>query len=285
MRELARSSQILARPPEPQPPAPRQTGKVRRAERPVISNPWVTAPPRTPEIQESRFSTIAEGVGRQRLLAVGLLIVILALTIVLTSGQRFIDQPDPPILTDDADVRPLALPVNVRMTAAFSILGPRAPRAVPEHPRLQRYSYRSAMEVDAINENVYAITLRVTNRVWRGLRVGISERNAEGALALMGTQRTFVDLLNVPPRSVGKYKVFPSLDQRPRKTIGVEVRPPNGCYDVMVDLPPRAAGILIDGDRRYAVIGGGNAPLEWVVTQVRIVSRRMRGPYAEGVAC
>ena len=79
--------------------------------------------------------------------------------------------------------------------------------------------------------------------------------------------------------------MYPSLDERPVRTLRAEVRPPNGCLDVLVDLQPRAIGVLLDGDDRYAVVGRGEPTLDWVVTRIRVVSRAIRGPYAAGVAC
>ncbi len=52
-----------------------------------------------------------------------------------------------------------------------------------------------------------------------------------------------------------------------------------------VDLQPRAVGILIDGERRYAVVGRGDVSLDWVTTGVRVINRSIRGPFAEGIAC
>ena len=63
-----------------------------------------------------------------------------------------------------------------------------------------------------------------------------------------------------------------------------EVRPPNGCYDVVVDIQPRAAGLLVDRDRRYAVIGPPAAQFEWVATRVRVINRAVAGP-AGSAAC
>jgi hypothetical protein len=112
----------------------------------------------------------------------------------------------------------------------------------------------------------------------------MSERAVEGTLALLGSvQRGQPATRSL--EEVGGYSVYPSLDDRPRRTLLVEVRPPNGCYDVTVDLQPQATGILRSGGRRYAVVGqGSNPPLTWVATRIRITTRRVSGPYA-GVAC
>jgi hypothetical protein len=62
------------------------------------------------------------------------------------------------------------------------------------------------------------------------------------------------------------------------------VRPPNGCFDAFVELQPRAAGVLVRGGNRYAVIGRGNVALDWAATLVRIVDRSVVGPYVAGPA-
>ncbi len=214
-----------------------------------------------------------------------MLIVVFGVIVITTSGQHFVKQEHPRLVKDQSLLRPLAVPVNVRMETVFSVLGTQAPQAVPDQPRLQRYSYGTDLEVDAINGLVYAISIRVANRVWRGLRVGISETNAQGALALLGAPRQFGSPVTTQPRDIGGYSVYRSMDERPSKTIGAEVRPPNGCYDVLVDVQPKLAGFLVDGDRRYPALGEGNVSTEWVVTQVRIVSRSMLGPFSQGVAC
>ena len=86
------------------------------------------------------------------------------------------------------------------------------------------------------------------------------------------------------PREMGGYSVY-SFEGRPRRTLLVEVRPPNGCFDVTVDLQPQATGILRDGSQRYVVIGAGSdVPLTWVATRIRITTRRVSGPYS-AVAC
>jgi hypothetical protein len=113
----------------------------------------------------------------------------------------------------------------------------------------------------------------------------MNQQNAEGKLAVIGTPRLMGEPTEGRSQVIKDYLVYPSLEERPRRTLGVEVRPPNGCYDVLVDLQPRAEGILLHQGRRYAVIGGRGAPFTWVVTQVRIVSRTIRGPYSQGVVC
>ncbi len=289
MRELARSSQQIRRPnlgSSARAPIARGPAAQKDVQQVNPSNPWVTTPPKRPDIEDTPLEKLTGGMLKRRLLTgAGALIVVSVMILRATSGTRYIEQKHPPIVEDLTLLRALAVPVNVRMETVFSVLGTQAPRAVPNQPRLQRYSYGTDLEVDAINGRVYAIAIRVAGRVWRGLRVGIGETNAQGALALLGRPRQFGDPVTMQPRDVAGYNVFPSVGQRPRRTIGVEVRPPNGCYDVMVDVQPKLSGILIDGDRRYGVLEDGALTSEWFVTQIRIVSRSMTGPYASGIAC
>ena len=288
MRELARSSQMIRRPefPPPAQPAARKSASRSTTERAPVTNPWVKRPPRMPEVEESPLERVTDRIRGQRIMVVAGLLIILSIWYLLsTTGTRFVAEPHPVSLTNPEDVRPIAFPVNVPVATTFSVLGTQAPRAVEGLPRIQRYSYGTDLEVDGINNRVYAITTRVPSRTWRGLQVGAAQQRAEGQLTVIGRLRTFTESVNVPARTVGDYRVYQSLDQRPLKTIGVSVRPPVGCFDVMVDIRPRAIGILIDGSSRYAVIGKGNAAAEWVVTQIRVVSRSIRGPYTDGTAC
>jgi len=219
---------------------------------------------------------------RFRPIAVGA-IVVLVITLILSSGPSFRAGMYP--MAAVGTPRPLPLNPNLNITTAFGALGTKSPKANPDSPRLAQYTYGSDLTVDASNGIVYAITIRIPNRSWRGLHAGMPERTARGALALLGTLREPEPVAVPQPEEVGGYWVYPSLDGRPRRTLRVEVRPPNGCYEVQVDLQPQAVGTLQDGDRRYAVVGTDNAALDWVVTQVRVVSRALRGPYSGVPAC
>jgi len=53
---------------------------------------------------------------------------------------------------------------------------------------------------------------------------------------------------------------------------------------VVVDIQPRATGVLVDRDRRYAVIGPPEAQPEWVATRIRVINRAVAGP-AGRAAC
>ena len=287
MRELARSSQVISRSDRTsktsETPVERRRS-TKSTERVRPENPWVTTP--TSDIEDASRDRITDSSFQRWLLSIAaVLIVVFGIMWIATTRQRFVEQEHPHLLDDDTLLLPLAVPVDAPMETVFSILGTRAPRPVPDQPRLQRYSYGTDLEVDAINGRVYAISIRVPNRQWQGLRVGMSEANAQGALMLLGPPRQFGSAVTTRPQDMGGYSVYLSMDERPRKTIGAEVRPPNGCFDVLVDVQPKLAGFVIDGERRYPTLGRGDVSPEWLVTQIRIVSRATVGPFAQGVAC
>ena len=287
MRELARSSQVISRSDRTsktsETPVERRRS-TKSTERVRPENPWVTTP--TSDIEDASRDRITDSSFQRWLLSIAaVLIVVFGIMWIATTRQRFVEQEHPHVLDDDTLLLPLAVPVDAPMETVFSILGTRAPRPVPDQPRLQRYSYGTDLEVDAINGRVYAISIRVPNRQWQGLRVGMSEANAQGALVLLGPPRQFGSAVTTRLQDMGGYSVYLSMDQRPRKTIGAEVRPPNGCFDVLVDVQPKLAGFVIDGEQRYPTIGRGDVSPEWLVTQIRIVSRATVGPFAQGVAC
>jgi len=211
-------------------------------------------------------------------------IVVLLVTLAVTSGPRFTAGNYP--VTNTGALRPLPLVPNQNITVAFGTLGPKAPKANPDSPRLARYTYGSDLSVDAANGIIYAVTVRVPNRSWRGLHAGLPEETARGVLARLGSIREPEGAAPAPPQEVGGYWVYPSLDERPARVLQVSLRPPNGCFDVQVELRPQAIGLLDDGgDTRYAVVGRESSALNWVVHQVRVVSRSVRGPYSGVPAC
>lgn len=204
--------------------------------------------------------------------AIALLIIVLT----MLAGPRYIDAPDPPPATGEA--HPLPIEPNTSMTAVYALLGTPAPEPVPGEPRLARYRYGTDLLIDAYNEQVHRIIFSVPNRSWNGITVGDPEQTTRGTLALLGTVAEVSPGPAQPPQSVSGYRVYPSLAERPRRTLRVAVRPPNGCYDVEVDLRPRVAGLLLRGENRYAVVGEGDASPEWVSTEVRVTSRAAIGP-------
>lgn len=204
--------------------------------------------------------------------------------VVLRSRPRFVEAPDPPVPVAGT-ARDLPFAPGTPVAVVFAILGSQAPRPHPDASQLARYAYGADLSVDTFNDSVYALTVSVGNRRWRGLQVGMAERHAQGSLALVGTPLEVGTPAFRAPMVVSGYAVYRSLDARPERTLRADVRPPNGCFDVLATLQPRALGILVDDQRRYAVVGREGAELEWVVSRVRVVSRAVPGPYANGVAC
>ena len=242
--------------------------------------PIVFEPAWDPTKTESRFAWLAES--RRRIVVGWILIAVLAALVFVTAGPRYIEAPHPPELV--VEPRPLPIEPFAPITSVFSILGPKEPEAVAEAAQLARYSYGSGLTIEGLNRRVYAITLEVGSRSWRGLVIGMPERTVEGSLSLLGTVQRGDEGIR-PPQEIGGYAVFPSLEGRPRRTWWVEVRPPNGCFDVTVDLQPQASGILRSAGQRYAVVGDDvSVPLTWVATRIRITTRRVSGPYA-AVGC
>lgn len=291
MQGLARAQQTAkTKGHDAQPPASRHTQRQvsRPPQRQASRNPFaqplpVTSPPRSPDIVERPVEKVWRLAGQRRLLAVGgTSIVVMIAVLILTAGPRFAAGQFPARL--NAPPRPLPINPNTPITFAFAALGSRAPTTNPDSRRLMRYTYGSNLAVDAVNSIIYSLTIRIPNRSWGGLSVGMPERSALGALARLGTPRQD-EPAPVQPEKLGNYQVYRSLDARPRHVIRAEVRPPNGCYDVQIDVQPRAIGLLLDGERRWAVVARGSAPLDWVLTQIRVVSRSIRGPYATGTAC
>ena len=287
MHELARVSQAGQR------PTPAQVQPVRPTPPPVRRGPAPTHPAyRRPSAATAPAPAFSAGLldkltqltgQRQFRVAGAAAAVILVVALVVTSGPQFKQGMYPQVPAGDA--RPLPLDPNVPVTVAFGALGARTPSANPDSPRLARYTYGTDLTVDVLNGIIYAVSVRIPNRSWRGLHAGMPERTAQGTLALLGTPTEVAPTSAPPPERMGGYWIYGSLDARPRRTMHVEVRPPNGCFDVQVDLQPQAVGTLDDGDRRYAVVGTDEPTLNWVVTQVRIVSRSLRGPYAGVPAC
>lgn len=279
IRELARvSQQIRTSGLADQAVPPKERAPVTPSAAPV------TTPPRRPTVKESRLSRLARAASERRVVTLGVILgLAAAIWLWAASGPTFVEGFNPPRIT--GEVLPLAIEPAQPVQVVFSILGPRAPQAVPNRPQLARYSYGTDLLVDALNGVVSRITIRVGNRSWRGLRVGLSEREAQGTLALLGPPREIASSGSTEPQVVQGYAVYESMERRPRRTFRAEVRPPNGCFDALVDVQPRAVGVLLTDSQRYAVIGQRDAPLEWVVTEVRIVSRSMQTPDGEAAVC
>jgi hypothetical protein len=267
MRELARASQVVKRPSGP---------TTTPLAEPVYTAP-VTTPPRPPVTEPGMLERLQETARRRPIAAIGVPLSLILLGVLLfRSGPKFIQQPSP--VPYHGEVLPLPIEPGVSLSAVFAILGVQAPQPSPEGPSLERYSYGSDLNIDALNGAVYAISLVVPNRSWHGLRVGIPQREVEGALALLGPPQPAAPPVTPPSDILRGLLVYPSLDERPTRSLKAEVRPPNGCYDVVVTIQPRAAGILVANNRQFAVLGPPRTQPEWVATRVQVVNRAVPGP-------
>jgi hypothetical protein len=270
MQELARASQMIRRP----------TGTGTAAD---FGSP-VSTPPRVPVPTYDWLATITRLARNKQVMSIGgSLIVVLTIVLFMTSRPRFSEAASPPIY--NGVVRPFPVNPNDPIGMIFAALGPQTGQPNPTSRSLERYSYGTDLYVDGFNGSVYAITLAVPNRSWRGLRVGMNQTNAEGTLAALGTPREGEPPTHPPADTVGGCLVYRSLDLRPRRTLMAQVRPPNGCYDVMVDLQPRSLGVVSKRSQKWVAVVPPNANQEWVVTRIRVISRSLAGPYSVGPAC
>ncbi len=283
MRELARVSQAIRRPadaPAPEPASGSPKEPLLRGSRPLTAP--VTTPPRRPVAQPTSWERAQELLRRRPVPVIGLpLIAVLLGALILRSGPRFVAQPNP--VPPAGEVLPLPIEPGMPMTAVFGILGVRSPQPHPESRLLERHAYGSDLAIDALDGVVYAISVLVPNRSWHGLRVGIPQREAEGALALMSPPQPVGEPVMPRADTLRGWVVYPSLEGRPRRTLKAEVRPPNGCYDVVVDIQPRAVGFVIEGDRRYAAVGPPGSTPEWVATRIQVHNRALAGPAGPAV--
>lgn len=281
MRELARASQAIRRPtgagPVPAPPLPEPPP--RRSER--FTAP-VTTQPRPPVVEPGTLDRLWELARQRPIPAIGIpLILILLAAMVFRSGPMFLQEPSPVPLTGEA--LPLPIEPSASVNTVFGVLGVQPPRPSPEGRSLERYSYGSDLNIDALNGAVYIISILVPNRTWHGLRVGIPEREVEGGLALLAPPQPAAPPVMPRADTLRGLVVYPSLEARPTRSLKAEVRPPNGCYDVVVTIQPRAAGTLVTGERRYAVIGPPETLFEWVATRVQVINRAIAGPAGAAV--
>lgn len=214
---------------------------------------------------------------RRRLLILGIVLAGgLTAALFSLSKPRYIEQQHPN--RGNGIVRPLALTPGQPVSVLFSMLGTQPPRTHPTDPAVERYSYGTALYVDAINSTVYSIDIGVANRSWRGLSVGLGETEVEGKLALLSEPIRTAARGTSTPVVVSGYLTFPSVDDRPTFSLIAEVRPPNGCFDVTVDMQPMSQGVLVRSGRRLAVVGEEGDPLNWVVTNIRVADRHRQGP-------
>jgi hypothetical protein len=282
MRELARASKAIPRveilPPPAEdelPPTPRLT-----------TGAWpgpVTQPPRIPTPEPTRLERLGRFL-RANLTAVigGALIVIVAVLAWVVTRPAFAPGVTPPMPTDEALPFPVA--PNTPIIGTFALLGPRTAGVNPDSPILARYDYGQGTFVDVFNNLVYAVTLDAPDRSWEGNRVGTDETRARGTLALLGPVTDQEPGMR-PPFPLGGYLAYRSLADLPRRLVSAAVRPPNGCYDVQVELAPRVIGTASRGDETFVAVGRRGGTPTWVVHRVRVVSRALAGPYAGPPAC
>jgi hypothetical protein len=211
---------------------------------------------------------------RLALAAAGLGVIGLWLLYVVTR-PTFTPSFTPPLVAGAA--RPFPVEPNTPIIAAFALLGTVPPQANPDAPVLTHYDFGGGATVDALNGVVYAVTLETPERTWHGNRVGLGEQPARGALALEGT----IHEREPPPASpvpFGGYRSFTSLATLPKRILSIEVRPPNGCYDVVVETGPQVIGTTSRGDVSFVAVARRGDPVLWVVHRVRVISRAIDGP-------
>jgi hypothetical protein len=207
------------------------------------------------------------------------IIVALIVVMIWMSQPKFVEQVFPPDY-DESAARTFPVNTGQEVSVVFAILGTQVPSAHPSSRSVERYEYGSSLFVDGINGSVYSIHLGVPNRTWRGLRVGAPQTEVEGMLALLARPAEGGDA-SVTPTRRGKYDTYENQDAVPTKTMTAEVRPPNGCFDAVVELQPRTLGLLIDGNDRYPVVAIGDDGINWVATSISIIDRARNGPIAD----
>lgn len=283
IKELARASRGLPRtpeieilpPPEDEDEPPRATG---------AWPPPVTQPPRRPAPQPTRLDrALAWARLRWGRVATATVVVFALVLMYEIARPSFTSDTIPPVPVGDA--RPVPVTPNIPLDGVFAVLGTVAPTVNPDTSALARFMYPDSVTVDVLNTTVYAVTLASGQRAWRGLRVGMDSTAAAGALALLGAVHAGIFRTASRPTAMSGYLTYPSLADRPRRLLISEVRPPNGCYDVQVELAPRVIGWVERGDHRFAAVARRDEPTTWVVDRIRSVSRLLPGPYAGPPAC
>jgi hypothetical protein len=282
MRELARASKAIPRVEILPPPAEDELPPMPRLGTGAWPGP-VTQPPRIPTPEPTRLERLGRflRVHLAAVIGVGLIAIVAGLAWVI-SRPTF----EPALLPPPQSGAALPFPVvpNTPLIGVFALLGLQTPGVNPDSPMLARYDYGRGTFVDGFNGVVYAVSLELPDRIWEGNRVSTEETRARGTLALLGPL-TEDAAPAMAPFPFGGYLTYRSVADLPRRRLSAAVRPPNGCYDVQVELAPRVIGTATRGDETFvAVARRGGAPT-WVVHRVRVVSRAMRGPYAGPPAC
>jgi hypothetical protein len=280
MRDLARASQGLPRV-DILPPVEADDDEVT-----TVIEPWappVTQQPRVPTPEPTTWEKLARFVRANAVLVAAVTVGIVGLVMLWSvSRPTFEEGAIPPHLSGEA--LPFPVQPNVPIVGAFALVGTVPPQVNPDAASLARYDFGRGATVDVLNGIVYAITLTTPERAWNGARVGLDEVPARGQLALLGT----VQVRAVPSltaRTVGNYVAYPTLEQLPHRLLTTAVRPPNGCYDVEMELAAQVIGTVTRGEEHFfAIARRGSVPRD-VIHRVRVVSRSMPGPYAGRPAC
>lgn len=245
----------------------------------------VTTPPRLPTAEPTQLENALAFLSRNRLGLAGFVLVIVAIVLGwLATRPTFTPAFQPPLVLDAGPARPFPIEPNTEMVAVFAMLGTVPPQVNPDSQSLARYDFGGGALVDALNAVVYAITLVTPERTWHGHRVGLSEQPARGMVALLGT------VLDREPPAVspfpfGGFLAFSDLAAIPKRRLSAEVRPPNGCYDIHVEVAPQIIGTAARGNQAFVAVARRGELMAWVVHRVRVVSRALEGPYGGAVVC
>jgi hypothetical protein len=276
MRDLARASrggprvEIL---PPPGPDTVRASGRW----------PPVTQPPRVPTPEPTTREKVTRFLRANIMVVTAAALGVIGLWLLwYVSRPTFVQDPVPAHIAGDA--LPFPVQPNVPVVGAFALVGAVPPEVNPDSPSLARYDYGRGTTVDVLNGVVYAITLTTPERAWNGNRVGLDETRAKGELALLGNvaERRRAPIGAV---AVGGYVTYRSLAALPQHVLTAAVRPPNGCYDVEVELAPQVLGRVTRGDETFFAVARRGSVAWDVVHRVRVVSRALPGPYAGPPAC
>lgn len=236
----------------------------------------VTRHPKPPLTSPTPLERLRSLLLRRPVYAIGFPLVLASLVFLLLRGRpRFVAQPHP--APPQGEILPLPVEPGQPISLVFGILGVQPPRPHPDSRLLERYSYGPDLWIDVLNGEVYSIVVQSPNRSWRGLHLGMTARPAEGTLALLGVPKE-----PDPPTSprgdmLGGHLVYESLDQVPRRRLVAEVRPPNGCFDVAVELKPQVVGVVTHKRREYPAVRPNSAAPQWVVTRVTVINRALSG--------
>jgi hypothetical protein len=282
MRELARASQAIPRVEILPPPPEDELPGVPRLPTGAWPGP-VTQPPRLPTHEPTALERLQEFLTTHLLGVVASVLLTAGVILIWEITRPTFDATIIPVPAS-GDARPFPVQPNAPIIGVFAILGPQPPAVNPDSPRLARYFFGPGAIVDVLNTVVYAVTLTSAERSWEGARVGMEENQARGQLALFGPITTAETVLKAALPLAG-YLAYRSVAELPRRTLTAAVRPPNGCYDVQVQLAPRIIGTTTRGDENFVAVARRGGSATWVVHRVRVVSRALPGPYAGPPEC